>query len=177
MKISTNRGASSIVVLIVVVIAIAATLFFINKQNAQPEEISGVLKDAVVSEAGYVGEVLAGTSSLVLDFNQVDYDKAIESDKLVVLYFFATWCPICIVEVENELFPAFDELTTDQVVGFRINFNDTSTSDEEKALAREFGIAFQHTKVFVKNGERILKTPESWEKAQYLEEINGALSL
>jgi thiol-disulfide isomerase/thioredoxin len=92
-----------------------------------------------------------------------------------VLYFFANWCPICRAE-----FPlmeqAFNDITHDQVVGFRVNFNDSDTDGDEVSLARQYGVAYQHTKVFVKNGQRILKSPESWPKDRYLSEIKKALA-
>jgi len=128
------------------------------------------------SGAGYSGEVLAGTSAKLYDFKKADYENALNSNKLIVLYFFANWCPEC-----REEFPkmqtAFNELTTDRVVAFRVNFNDDQTDADETALAQEFGVSYQHTKVFVKNKQRVLKSPESWEKARYLSEINGALAV
>ncbi len=132
---------------------------------------SGNSGDSSVPDTEFVGEILAGRSSLLLDFNKKDYDAAIRSSKLVVLYFYANWCPICRLE-----FPlmkdAFNELSGDSVIGFRVNYNDSGTDEDEIGLAREFGVAYQHTKVFLKDGRRILKSPESWSKARYLEEIN-----
>ncbi|HEY4528456.1 MAG TPA: thioredoxin family protein [Candidatus Paceibacterota bacterium] len=122
----------------------------------------------------YSGAVLAGKSAPLLDFTKADYDAALNSDKLVVLYFYANWCPICIAE-----FPvmqkAFNELSTDKVIGFRVNYNDNQTDNDEKNLAKQFGVAYQHTKVFVKNGQRILKSPEGWDEKRYDMEISKAL--
>lgn len=122
----------------------------------------------------YTGITLAGKSSPLLDFNKADYDVALKSDKLVVLYFYANWCPICRVEFPK-MQEAFNELTTDQVIGFRVNYNDSETDDDEKSLAKQFGVAYQHTKVLVKNRERILKSPEGWDKNRYTNEISKAL--
>ncbi|MEX0621875.1 MAG: thioredoxin family protein [Candidatus Woykebacteria bacterium] len=126
------------------------------------------------SAEGFSGTLLAGSSSPLLSFEKADYDKALQTGKLIVLYFYANWCPTC-----REEFPkmeeVFDELEADEVIGFRVNFNDSDTDDDEVELAREFGIAYQHTKVFLKNGERILKSPESWEKERYIDEINKSL--
>ena len=123
----------------------------------------------------YTGTVLAGKSAPLLDFTKTDYDAAMKSDKLVVLYFYANWCPICKEEVASALYPAFNELTTDKVVGIRISYKDSETDSDEKALAVQYGIPYQHTKVFLKNGNQILKAPDSWNKMRYLDEINKAL--
>lgn len=118
----------------------------------------------------YQGVVLAGNQSVLLDFVQSDYDAAIKAGKNIVLYFYANWCPNCKVE-----FPvmqaAFSELADPTVVGFRVNFNDTQTDDAERALARLFGVTYQHTKVFVKDGKRILKAPDVWDAERYMAEI------
>jgi len=126
--------------------------------------------------AKYTGTVLAGKSAPLLDYNKADYDAAIASDKLVVLYFYANWCPICKEEVANALYPAFNGLTTDKVVGIRINYKDSDTDKDEENLARQYGISYQHTKVFLKNGKQILKAPDAWDKSRYLSEINKALA-
>jgi thiol-disulfide isomerase/thioredoxin len=118
---------------------------------------------------------LAGTLAPLLDFTKSDYDLAVKSDKLVVLYFYASWCPLCKEETANGLYPAFNALKDSRIVGFRVNYNDNDTDSDEKALAREFGVGYQHTKVFVKNGSRILKSPESWDKERYLNEINKVI--
>lgn len=126
--------------------------------------------------AKYTGTVLAGKSAPLLDFTKADYDAAVKSDKLVVLYFYANWCPICKNETANALYPAFNELTTDKVVGIRVNYKDSDTDKDEENLARQYGIPYQHTKVFVKNGKQLLKAPDGWDKARYLSEINKALA-
>lgn len=110
----------------------------------------------------------------VLEYKKKAYDDALSSGKLVVLYFYANWCPIC-----REEFPkmqlAFKRLPADKVVGIRVNFNDSETDKDEEALAEEFDIPYQHSKVFLKNGDVILKTLDSWQESDYLKEINSAL--
>ncbi len=125
--------------------------------------------------AKYTGTVLAGKSAPLIAYNKADYEAAIKSDKLVALYFTANWCPICKVEIPN-LYAAFNELTTDKVVGFRVDYNDSDTDADEKDLARQLNVVYQHTKVFLKNGKQVLKSPESWSKERNLSEINKALA-
>lgn len=119
----------------------------------------------------FSGTILAGNSAPLIDFNKADYDKALASGKIVFLYFYANWCPICRAEFPG-MQEAFNELSTDKVIGFRVNYNDDETDEDEKNLARQFGVAYQHTKVGLKNGERVLKSPEGWDKQKYLSEIN-----
>lgn len=122
----------------------------------------------------YSGTVLAGSSAPVIDFNAADYSVALQSDKLVVLYFYANWCPICRAEVP-QMYAAFNELTTDKAIGFRVNFNDDQTDNNERNLARQFGVPYQHTKVFLKDGAVVLKSSEAWDKNRYLLEISSSL--
>jgi len=126
-------------------------------------------------DLSFSGTVLAGAAAKLIDYNKADYEKALASDKLAVLYFYANWCPVCKEETTAALYPAFNELSGSSVVGFRVNFDDSDTDDDEIALAREFGVAYQHTKVFVKNNKRVLKSPESWDKERYAREIEKAL--
>ena len=164
------------ITIIIIVLAVGAGIFFLTRTSSTPQQ--PVPKSITSTEsspsAKQTGEVLAGKTSPLYNFTKAKYDEAIKSDKLVVLYFYADWCPICKAEVPK-LYAAFDELTTDKVVGMRVNYNDSDTDSDEENLAREYGVAYQHTKVFIKNGQRILKSPESWEKQRYLDEIAKAL--
>jgi len=149
-----------------------------NDESMMEEESAMMGDDESMIEnkkINFSGQVLAGSSSPLLDFNKSDYDKALASDKLILLYFYANWCPICAEETKNSLYPAFNELTNDSLIGFRVNYNVNQTDSNEKELAREFGIAYQHSKVILKNGKRVLKAPNSWTKQEYLKQINNYL--
>lgn len=195
MTLSTQRGltaTASVIMAAVAIIAVAAAYYVYTQPAAPPEAIPSAPEAMIKPEAAspedtapmpgagdamtkseYTGTVLAGTSAPLLDFVQADFDAAVSADKLIVLYFYANWCPICAAE-----FPlmqqAFNELTTDQVVGFRVNFNDDQTDADEETLARQHGVAYQHTKVLLKDGRQILKSPESWTADRYRTEITKA---
>ncbi len=138
----------------------------------KPAEGAMMKKDdsAMMEGALYKGTVLAGKSAPLLEFNQADYDMAMKSGKLIVLFFHANWCPMCKEEFPK-LQAAFNAYTGSDVVGFRVNYKDDETEAGEKALAAEFGISSQRTKVFVKNGTKLLKAPDAWDSARYTSEI------
>jgi thiol-disulfide isomerase/thioredoxin len=135
-----------------------------------PAESGGAAQAGRTAEPSYVGTVLAGTASPLLDFTVVDYRAAVESEKLVLLYFYADWCSICKAEFP-QMQAAFNKLTDPNIVGFRVNYKDSGTDADETALARQFGVAYQHTKVFVEGGKLLSKHPDGWDEVRYLKEI------
>src|SRR3989344_4102841 len=64
------------------------------------------------------------------------------------------------------------ELNKENVVGFRVNYNDNETDEYEKQLAKNFGITYQHTRVVIKNGTVILTDNTSWNKDRFIKELS-----
>jgi len=177
--------ATPIVIGIVVLIGLVAGAVYFSVSNT-PEDMAEVGDEMIeedsmmeegdaMMESSFKGQVLAGSRSLLLDFNNEDYEKALKDKKIVVLYFYANWCPICRAEFPKTQ-STFNKLSSDDVIGFRVNYNDNQTDNDEKGLASDFGVAYQHTKVILKDGERVLKSPETWEESRYLSEINLLLN-
>lgn len=123
---------------------------------------------------GYAGNVISGNISPYIEFNKADYDKALSEGKIIFLDFYATWCPICRAEAPN-IEAGFNELENGSVIGFRVNYNDPETDDDEKALAKQFGVTYQHTKVIIRDGQQVLKDGESWTREMFTEEINKVI--
>ena len=126
--------------------------------------------DEIEQTDDFKGEIIAGTISPYLAFNQDDYEKALDEGKVIFLDFYANWCPICKLESPS-IKGAFDSLENENVIGFRVNYNDDETDQDEEELAKEFGITYQHTKVILKDGEEVTKSLETWSKERVLEEI------
>ena len=136
-------------------------------QSEAPQAAAG---SSLTGTFAAAGKVLAGTTSPYIDFNRADYEKALAENRVILLYFYANWCSICRAE-QPQTFAAFNQLSNPAVVGFRVNYKDSDTDTDEVALAQQFGITYQHTKVIIKNGQRVLKAPDSWDKQRYLSEI------
>ncbi len=145
-----------------------------NKDTMMEKKDSMMEKKDSMMKTSYTGKVLAGKNAQYLEFNTEDYEKAKADGKIVFLDFYATWCPVCRAEapVINE---GFNELDSDKVVGFRVNYKDNETSDAEKALAKEFEITYQHTKVILKDGKEVLKTQDTWDKETFSTELQNVL--
>lgn len=123
---------------------------------------------------GYQGKKIAGNIAPFLEFHQADYNKALKEDKVIVLNFYANWCPICRAE-EPTIHEGFNSLSSDKVIGFRVNYNDSDTDADEKALAKQFKITYQHTKVILKKGQEFSRFLDSWDKTTFDKEIGKAI--
>ena len=162
---------------IIVAVVVAAFVFFVNQKpqqqnsNSNPQTQTETASEGKMI-AGYSGKVLAGNTSPYLDFKKADYDKALSSGKIVFLDFYANWCPICRDEAPG-LKAGFDGLTSDKVVGFRVNYNDTETDEDEKALAKQFSVPYQHTKVILKDGKEVARSLESWDKNEFIKQMGA----
>ncbi len=128
-------------------------------------------KNEAMTKSGSLGNVIAGTKTPYISFAQKDYEKALLDRKIVFLYFYANWCPICRAEAP-EIEAGFNSLDNENIVGFRVNFKDSETDEDEKRLATKFEIPYQHTKVILQNGKVVLKDGESWDKEKLIEELS-----
>lgn len=127
------------------------------------------MEDAMAEDAMYEN-TLAGSTTQYVEFSQEAYEKALSEEKVILLYFYASWCPTCKAE-QPEIFEAFKSLNLENTIGFRVNYKDSDTDEFETALAKKYGIAYQHTKVILVNGEQVLKAPDSWKKDRYVSEL------
>lgn len=126
-----------------------------EKTNTEtPKEETMEKKEAMMekTDTGKMMDKSAGS-------RYVPYSKKVlesTADKRRVLYFYATWCPSC--KQANEDFTKNPEKIPDDVIVIRINYNDPDTDQEEKELAKEYGITYQHTFVQVdSSGKEIVK--------------------
>ena len=167
-----------LILLIALVFLIACTQQKIDgqtKPDVMIEKSTDVMEKEASMEKGennYQGEILAGSLTPYLEFNEADYQKAQAENKIILLNFYANWCPICKAE-ESKAYAAYNELKLENVVAFRVNYKDSQTDSFEESLAQKFQIPYQHTKVIIKDGKQILKTPDSWDKARYIKKLNS----
>ena len=135
-------------VLVIASVCIGITLFIANKQLQESDEAKAPQKTNVLVEEA------KADNSRYLVYSKVAYENAVTQRR--VLFFYATWCPSC--KQADEDFTANSDKIPDDVVVLRVNYNDPNTDQEEKDLAKKYGITYQHTFVQVdEQGNEITK--------------------
>lgn len=104
-----------------------------------------------ISQETFTGELVAGSFSKTpyVRYNKADFEKARSEGRAIYIYVYATWCPICAAE-RPSILAAFDELDSPTAVGFETHWIDGQDNDEDHDLQRTFGVAQQHTHIFLK---------------------------
>lgn len=96
---------------------------------------------------------------LMLDSQYIEYSKvALEkaATNRRVLFFYASWCPTC--ESADAGFTQNASKIPEDVTLVRVNYNDPDTDQEEKDLAKKYGITYQHTFVQIDStGKEVTK--------------------
>lgn len=123
---------------VVLLVLVGGGLFVANQQPKNAQEAKMAQEKAAVMMA-------KSANSRYIPYSKAAYDTAVGERR--VLYFYATWCPSC--KQANENFTANPNKIPEDVVVIRINYNDSDTNQEEKDLAKKYGITYQHTFVQV----------------------------
>lgn len=99
------------------------------------------------------------TDDKMIDSRYVQYNKSAldnASRNRRVLFFYASWCPTC-KPADVDLKANSKKIPSDVTV-IRVNYNDPETDQEEKDLAKKYGITYQHTYVRIDSkGNEITK--------------------
>lgn len=141
---------------VVVLVLIGGGLFMANQNSQQTEQAKmeqekaandlsagrQLQKDepAMVKKEG--DNMMADKSALrYIDYSKATLDQAATNRR--VLFFYANWCPTC-RPTDADLSANKSKIPEDVTV-IRVNYNDTDTDQEEKDLAKQYGVTYQHT--------------------------------
>ena len=111
------------------------------EKNETPEQEAMEKKEGEAVIKNGDNKMVISKSSRYVEYSKTVLDQFI--NKRRVLYFYATWCPSC--KVANEDFLANPDKIPEDIVVIRTNYNDPNTDQEEKDLAKKYGIIYQHT--------------------------------
>lgn len=151
-----------LVIIVVGIVTFIAGFIFVQSKAQTPASQSatgGLMQkdeEAMEKDDPSAG---AGQDTMVDGSRYVEYTKASfnsAAGNRRVLYFYANWCPTCRPADAN--FKENASKIPEDVTVIRVNYNDTDTDQEEKDLARKYGITYQHTFVQIdEQGEQVAK--------------------
>ncbi len=98
------------------------------------------------------------------DYSKAEYDKALNENRVIALFFTSNWCLDCGAQdlINSEV---FNSLNTDGVVGLKVHILDSETTSESDALAKKFDIVKENSYVVLdKKGAVAFKSMGSIEK-------------
>ncbi|SEJ63407.1 thioredoxin [Dyadobacter koreensis] len=111
------------------------------------------------TSSGKLIDAPAGASDENKGMTSVDFKKLINSDKLVMVDFYAPWCAPCI-----KMLPTVHKLAQEYKAQARI---ETIHYDQNKALAKELGIDEIPAFLFYKKGKLVLRKNGLMEEADF----------
>ncbi len=155
-------------IIVVLVIAIIAGAFIATRnKEAEPtnEQPSAINEQSPPQSETPNTSAPATNPTLVLNGTKItgnyyqytlaDYNAARAAGRPIFLFFYANWCPTCAKQepiVKQLMSEIADQSKLDDFVAFRVNYNDNETDADEKRIAEEFGVRYQHT-MFVVTGD------------------------
>jgi len=127
------------------------------------------------ANSAYVGKILAGNKTLYITFNTEDYQKATSDGKVILLYFYSDNNPTSKAE-ELTVFDAFNKMESIKMIGFKVHYDDPSTTDVETQLATTLGVKSAHTKIILKDGKVMWQYSSSLNADTYITQMSRFLT-
>lgn len=119
------------------------------------------------SGSGAVEEPEAQAVPYYIEYSETEFTRAREASKAILLYFWASWCPIC--RAEEPKIKAWVEGSGLNVAGFRVNF------DTEAVLKATYRIPYQHTTVILNStGQETARFAGPVEQATLIQALKEA---
>lgn len=144
-----------VVIGLILLVIVGGGLLTANQQSKKIEETKiDQEKDPLTSSGQDKMMADEQSSSRYVPYSKAVYDDS--KDKRRVLYFYASWCPTC-RPADADFKKNSGKIPQDLVV-IRVNYNDPQTDQEEKDIAKKYGITYQHTFVQIDSqGKEVTK--------------------
>lgn len=113
---------------------------------------------------------IAGNRSNLYNLNDEDYQTALNSNKLIILFFTSNTCATCDQEL-TDIKETMVDVKHDDVVSFVVHLGDDQQSPLATQLASQFTVTNPQTKVFLRNQVKLFKISDIWSANRYLTEI------
>lgn len=133
----------NILIVVGILIVLTASFFIFSSRKDQSSRTDDMQKNQSLSTASE-----ASTDSKYIEYSSGILEKTLGGRR--ILFFFANWCPTC-RPVDKEISQNTDRIL-EGIVIIRVNYNDDATDKEEEALAKKYGITYQHTFIEIDSG-------------------------
>jgi thioredoxin 1 len=157
------KNPKLIFAIIVLVTVLGFSLYSLSQNSSQSD--SSLKKEGVVMPKEDMSKVMMKKEDVSMESDKmvgsryVEYSKSAldnASNNRRVLFFYASWCPIC--RPADVSFKQSASKIPEDLTLIRVNYNDPETDQEEKDLAKKYGITYQHTFVQIDGiGKEIAK--------------------
>lgn len=146
-----------------IIILVIAGISIFNVSEQKPSDDSSMMKPEENAMEKTENTTMTKSDSVMMDKQSGSRYQEYSSDVLTsaattkrVLFFYANWCPTCRPTDAN--FRENENKIPEGVTLIRVNYNDTDTDQEEKDLAKKYGITYQHTFVQIdEKGNQVTK--------------------
>ena len=148
-----NQKIIFIIITILAVIGFGTYILFQNSSQSD-ENTATAPNNSMMKKDDRPMENDTIAGSRYIQYSKSTIDSA--SSNRRVLFFYASWCPTC--KPADASFTQNASKIPDDVTLIRVNYNDPETDQEEKELAKKYGITYQHTFVQIDSlGKEITK--------------------
>lgn len=148
-------------------------LFMLSQTSKNDSPQSSLEVNPSPAQTGQTLETPSEAQLNVAASSYLEFSEAVLSDsnsKRRVLFFYANWCPTC-KAAEQDIQANIDELPDDVII-IRVNYNDADTDENEKELAKNYAITYQHTFVHLDAQNNAVKTWNGGQVKEIIENLN-----
>lgn len=145
-----DKSMKGILIVLTALLILGVGYYFVVSRNTSS-------MDDIVNENSQIvtktkqGGVVDKTEELsnYLDYSEEMLQESLDSGQIVLLYFTANWCPTCRAQEPINV-SLFKNLQDDSdIVAYKAHVLDDETTEEEEALAKEYGVRLQHSFVLI----------------------------
>ena len=136
-----------VIIGILIILSVLGIGTFVFSQKTAVPQAENIDTDIENNQAADTQQKTAASQAIVqnapryIEYTKSAFDGA--ANKRQVLLFYANWCPTC--RPADASFLQNKNQIPEDVTLIRVNYNDTDTDAEEKALAQKYGVTYQHT--------------------------------
>lgn len=144
-----------IIIPLIIILGIGIFLLLTNKSSSPSiPRTKNTGTSVIIENDTVVQDSKMSTGTKYILYSNSQFNESIKTRR--VLFFYANWCPTCITA--NKSFEINARQIPENVTVLRVNYNDSDTDEDEKELAKKYGITYQHTFVQIDaNGDELAK--------------------